>query len=318
VEQVLVYRHKSTNVRTEIARLLFAAVSRIAPRVAVRIAHPLFMTPPRRHPCPREQHWGATAQRGKVLTSSGGLSTLSWGEGSRTVLLVHGWGGSGLQLGELVGPLVERGFRVLTFDAPGHGSSPGRRSSLPAMAAALAAVAQQHDPVEAVVAHSLGAAATTLALGTGQLEVQRVVAVAPVARFAAIREYFASTTRFSAQVVEQLWQQLERQFGVSWADYEPLELARSQRASLLVIHDRDDLELPLSEGEAFAEAWPGGTLMTTVGLGHRRLLTDPEVIEQICRFLERNPDLLHRPDTAVPRDSVKAAPFHRYLSSPMR
>jgi hypothetical protein len=44
-----------------------------------------------------------------------------------------------------------------------------------------------------------------------------------------------------------------------------------------VIHDRDDREVPYAGGVATANAWPGARLFTAGGLGHRRLLSDPEV-----------------------------------------
>ncbi|MEZ4682380.1 MAG: alpha/beta fold hydrolase [Caldilineaceae bacterium] len=53
----------------------------------------------------------------------------SWGSGP-TVLLVHGWAGRGSQLAPLVAPLVNAGYRVVAFDAPAHGDSPGDRTNL--------------------------------------------------------------------------------------------------------------------------------------------------------------------------------------------
>ena len=59
----------------------------------------------------------------------------AWGTGP-VVYLVHGWAGRGAQLAPFVAPLVERGHRVVSFDAPSHGASaPGaygpRSSTIP-------------------------------------------------------------------------------------------------------------------------------------------------------------------------------------------
>src|SRR5690606_9574208 len=93
-------------------------------------------------------------------TSRGGEVVVeSWGEGP-AVVLVHGWGGWRGQLGAFVAPLVERGRRVVAFDAPGHGeAAPGvfgpGKGTFPEMVEALAAVAEHVGPAEGVVGHSL-------------------------------------------------------------------------------------------------------------------------------------------------------------------
>jgi pimeloyl-ACP methyl ester carboxylesterase len=52
-----------------------------------------------------------------------------------------------------------------------------------------------------------------------------------------------------------------------------------------VIHDRDDPEVPLANGEAIAAAWPGARLVTTEGLGHTRIVHDPGVVARGVAFL---------------------------------
>ena len=55
---------------------------------------------------------------------------------------------------------------------------------------------------------------------------------------------------------------------------------------LLVVHDRDDRDTFWSEGAALVKAWPGARLMTTEGLGHRRILRDKGVIEDVTQFID--------------------------------
>ena len=49
----------------------------------------------------------------------------------------------------------------------------------------------------------------------------------------------------------------------------------------LVVHDRGDREVPFEHGETLARSWPGARLMVTEGLGHRRILRDPEVVRAV-------------------------------------
>ena len=51
------------------------------------------------------------------------------------------------------------------------------------------------------------------------------------------------------------------------------------------MHDRLDKEVPWEHGETFARAWPGARLVTTVGLGHRRILDDAAVVRASVAFI---------------------------------
>jgi pimeloyl-ACP methyl ester carboxylesterase len=58
-------------------------------------------------------------------------------------------------------------------------------------------------------------------------------------------------------------------------------------APLLVFHDRDDRDVAWTDGEAIAAAWPGAELVSTAGLGHRRIVHDPGVVARAVAFLAR-------------------------------
>jgi pimeloyl-ACP methyl ester carboxylesterase len=53
----------------------------------------------------------------------------------------------------------------------------------------------------------------------------------------------------------------------------------------LIIHDRDDPDVPYAHGEEIANAWPGAQLVATAGLGHRAILRDPDVVRRTVEFL---------------------------------
>ena len=77
---------------------------------------------------------------------------------------------------EILEPLLARGYGVVVADMPGHGRSSGRLTSLVYFASALRAVAAHVGGIHAVIAHSFGAAGTTLTLRDG-LNVARVAYV---------------------------------------------------------------------------------------------------------------------------------------------
>lgn len=167
-------------------RRVLRLAERVSPRLAARLAGELFRRP-RRHTRPdREHEWTSTGRRlrisyapppGAGRSAARELSALSWGEGP-TVLLQHGWEGRASQMGAFAQPLVARGLRVVALDAPAHGESQGRTSSMIEFAVGLRAAAQAFGPLRGVVGHSLGAAATAAAVSAG-LVVERLVFIAP-------------------------------------------------------------------------------------------------------------------------------------------
>jgi len=53
------------------------------------------------------------------------------------------------------------------------------------------------------------------------------------------------------------------------------------------VHCVDDDEILHSQAERTHAAWPGSELLSTEGLGHRRILRDPGVIASVIGFLSR-------------------------------
>ena len=212
------------------------------------------------------------------------LAVWDWGEGP-TVLLVHGWNGNAAQLSPFVAPLVRAGYYVVAFDQPAHGSSPGRRATVPDFAEAVLAVGRRVGPVHAIVGHSLGGTAAALALGFG-LEAERLVLLAPPADVPHFGRAFASGLGLSPARTAGFMAGLTREVGGDLDALDLRRLAPSMRSRLLVIHDRDDREVPFAHGADIAKAWPEAKLEALSGLGHRRLLRDPEVIAAATAFIQ--------------------------------
>lgn len=273
---------KSTTVR--VLQAVIPRLSALAPGLAARLIERLFITPPRHRTPAREAAWIASAARSSVrFDASRTLAMYTWGEGP-TVLLVHGWAGRASQLAVYAQPLVDRGFRVVAFDAPAHGRSPGKRTALPEFATAVQRVADEVGPLHGIVAHSVGSAATTVALSRG-VGVERLVYVSPPERPGDYLRRTASWLGFSDAVTRETQRRIERRYDVLFSDADGPSLAPSLGQPLLVVHDRDDQEVPFSEGVALADAWPHSRLKSTAGLGHRRIIRDEDVVRSVAEFI---------------------------------
>lgn len=295
-----VHRIKSTIVRfftalrrdfpLQAVRFFLGSLSRLAPRLTARWFERRFLTPRRFQRPPRERH----VLRGSTPFTfrSGGRRLAGWWwskRGGRWILLVHGWEGRGSQLGSFVTPLVDAGFHVVTFDAPGHGSSEGRRSSLAEMARAIRDLGEEMatrgmGPIYAVVAHSAGAAAAQYAVRTG-LRVERFVAISPPDDLASFARHAASAVGLTSEVTQLMRRRVEKRLDLSWDELRSIENAPAMTMPLLAFHDRDDPVVPHAAAVALSRSWPGARLVTTQGLGHRRILRSDEVVHGTVEYL---------------------------------
>ncbi|HEV8325139.1 MAG TPA: alpha/beta fold hydrolase [Myxococcota bacterium] len=261
-------------------RRTLALATWLSPALAASWAARLFLTP-RRFPRPeRERALLATGE--PLPREPGGVAAWQWGRGP-TVLLVHGWEGRGAQLGAFVDPLVAAGYRVVTFDAPAHGDSPGRQATLVEFAAIIAALADRVGPLHGIVAHSFGAPGVALAFARG-VEARAAVFIAPPVRMEEGAQRFAELLGLTPEVRQGMRRHVARRVGMSWEEIDGEALARRMTTPLLVVHDRDDDEVPLAAGATLAAAWPGARLRCTAGLGHRRVLRDAGVVQAAADF----------------------------------
>ena len=188
----------------------------------------------------------------------------------------------------------------MAFDAPSHGDSGpgvhGRRSTtFLEMAEALAAVVAEFGRPTVVVAHSAGALAAVHALGLG-VRPDSLVLVAPPDGVEAMLPVFAAALGVGPRSAQVMVRRAERRVGTPVAELDLLTMAARHPSlpHLLVVHDRDDREAPLAGGVRISNAWHDARIMVTEGLGHRRVLWSPEVVEQVAAFADAAAERVRR------------------------
>lgn len=250
-------------------------LGRVAPRVVARMNQRLFSTPRRFTPRDWEQDFEGRGRRERLPI---GASVLVAGDGPRTVALIHGWEGRATQFAHFVPPLLEAGFRVIGVDGPAHGHGRGTRADPYLFAEALHEVTARFGALHGLVGHSMGGGAVGIALAAG-LAVPRAVVIASPASLHDVLHRFAHAMHMppgaTAHFVEGLRAQVSRR-GHPVVDLPAL--LGAVEADALVIHARDDREVPFSDGERLATAWPRAALLPVDGVGHRRILRAPDVV----------------------------------------
>jgi pimeloyl-ACP methyl ester carboxylesterase len=210
-----------------------------------------------------------------------------WGRGPRTIVLSHGWHGRASQFSALVRELVAEGYRVLAFDGPAHGDSGGRRAYLVDWLDVYAELQRRYGAFDAMIGHSFGGLATLVGVAEG-VDAARVVTIAAPADADELFRGFQRMLGHSDAVRARLRERFASRFFPG--DPDPFARLSAVRrplppgVPLLVAHDRGDRVVPFGEAERIAAATPGATVLTTVGLGHNRILAADVVLDAVVDF----------------------------------
>ena len=260
--------------------------NQLEPKSSARAVFEQFLTPRRKSPSEKEQKLTERARIFSIPNGTVDLTAYEWGEGA-TILLVHGWAGRGTQFGwSFVKPLIESGYRVVAFDAPAHGKTPGQQTNGFEIAEAIATVAKDESPIDSIIAHSLGVASAVLALKQSNITPRKIICLASLCWLSSSVTKFSQLARLSSQEENELFNMMEDKFGKDvWSIFSVDRQVANLNIPALLFHDRCDRESSLEESKAIADAWQGSQLVVTEGLGHKRILRDPQVIEQTVNFL---------------------------------
>ena len=295
-------------------RTYFKMISRIAPDLAARQGFYLFCRPfAMQKPSERELGVNAKGSERVIRSGSGDVTVYCWRgdepDSRRNVYMVHGWASCGSKLNAWAEPLFEAGFNVHIFDLPAHGKSEGKTTNITEMAGAIRQAVQEFGPAHALISHSFGGLTACTALGEASesqigppFEIKRLLMVAPVPSLHELFSWWAQEMGLTEKSQRSM-HELGR--GVScypWEEYDIPTLLPDYPLPKLIIHDRDDHEIPFAEGKELAETLPDTTFVETTKLGHRRIMRDPEVIAKGVEFL-----LADEPATAEATDAPEPA-----------
>jgi pimeloyl-ACP methyl ester carboxylesterase len=285
-------------VSVRIRHLLLTIAERQAPGLGARLAARMWMSIPKGMAVPKGMAGAGAASRltapgtRTILSAPGAdaIVTESWGEGP-AVYLMHGWAGNRTQFDAFVEPLTSAGFRAVAIDSPGHGESgPGRfgrgRSLQPDFTMALQAAFDHFGPPRGVIAHSLGASATAIGTLEG-LATGRLVLISPLSNAFSGLDIFVRAARIGPRIRARMPRRVERITRMPAARFDIAERAAEldELPPALIIHDASDRYVPFDQGVLVAAAWPDARLKNTEGLGHNRILRDPDVIAAAVGFM---------------------------------
>lgn len=260
-------------------------ISYISPKLTTLFASKLFTTPIKHKTPKREFEMIANSIQKKILIPEikKEVVVYEYGTSDKKVLLVHGWSGRGTQLVKIADEFIKAGFSIISFDAPGHGKSPGNNSIMVDFIATIHEIDKLYGPFEAAIGHSLGGMSVINAIKEG-LKVKNATIIGSGDVVQDIIDDFISKLKLPAKYAVLLREFFEKKYGGKMSDYSVFKAAQSLTIPVLVIHDNQDYEVPVSAGLNIYKHLANGELMLTENLGHRKILGDTQVIEKVVNF----------------------------------
>lgn len=150
------------------------------------------------------------------------LNLISWGDGTRRALLIHGASSSGEVWWRLGPDLAAAGYTVVAPDLRGHGASP--RNGVWSLEAYCADLLQVGEGWDVVVGHSLGGLIAVALLAAHPEFADRLVLEDPALRFDATPEFLAwLEDEFAAPITAE-------RLGAANPGWHPTDVATKARA----------------------------------------------------------------------------------------
>jgi pimeloyl-ACP methyl ester carboxylesterase len=241
------------------------------------------------------RHHLRSAHAHRLTTSVGQIQTYVFEPAVRSpasVLLVHGWTGEAAFMGVFADYMRRRGLRAVLLDLPAHGQSERRRTTLMDCAHAVREVAAAMGRVRFVIGHSVGGLAALLA-GEGRPPMphpyvfEAYVLVAVPDRFADVTRRYGQERGLTPTGLRAFERRLERVAERKVADFTCSNLLAATGRPTLLLHARNDQEVPFADAERLAASIPVAELHPFDDLGHRAILYAPPAVRAAAAFFDR-------------------------------
>lgn len=279
--QRLMIRYYKTKLKT---------IGLVSPRKAAETAYRIFCTPfngkSKRKPPPVFHK----AEKLSFITDNLTIRGFRWKSehpNGKKLLILHGFSSYAYKFEKYILPLRKEGFEVLAFDAPAHGNSDGKLINAYLYKQVILEIERLYGPLYALIGHSLGGLAASLAFESLPDNSQRkLVLIAPATETeSAITNFFQiipadnKTIMAFRQLISTMTQQPVSYFSVS-------RVVKNLSARVLWVHDKQDPICTFEDVKPLLSlSLPHVRFLITEQLGHSRIYKDDKICHEIVAFL---------------------------------
>ncbi|MBL4765109.1 MAG: alpha/beta fold hydrolase [Colwellia sp.] len=268
-----------------IGRGFTGAMSILAPRFSAFLGKKILMKPyAKRH---YEFTLIAPEQEINLQTSIGIAHVNLFGTGTNVIIVSHGWADSSHAFQQIILSLTQQGYRVAAIDHIGHGKSSGTNSHLLSFVETLEILIEHFNEekisVTGIIAHSMGAIAT-LNLPLYTLENKKIILISSPINFFELMFEKVEQVGISRRLLTTVLASISHKYGKTWHQLTTESNREKLALDITFIHDSQDRYAPIADLISFLKQ-EKPPLITTEGLGHRKILGDTKVIDNITQVL---------------------------------
>lgn len=280
----------STNVRNirikqKTVRILFTLMWYLLPTITRRIITKHAFSPKRYKLTPEERQYLESGEAFQIYVHGKEIRCWKWGRGPG-ILFVHGWNGRGVHFRHFFETFLTAGYAVIAYDAPAHGESAGQDTSYFELTDTVRSFL---DPslglnIQGIIAHSLGASAVINCLSKERPSIDTVL-IAPALKLRELLYNTFNNQGLPQSVYQTMIAELEEYYGYNLYEDNPYTLLKKISSKIFIVHDRDDPTTPYIDSKVTSEKLNHVDLLTTEGLGHKRILRDKTVVNTIQNYI---------------------------------
>jgi alpha-beta hydrolase superfamily lysophospholipase len=288
---------RNNNIKQQISYTTLNFFWKYMPHLSKYVVRKLFFSPASYRTRPIEEAYLKKSREFEIPVHEKRIKCWKWGCGPG-ILLAHGWNGRGIQLHAFIDPLVEAGYTVFLFDAPGHGRTSGKISSYFEYSDVIRTFFRHAGifDIKGIIAHSLGASAVINGMEKENFFLDAVL-ISPALKLYQILYKSFLAYGFPIPILHALIHEFEEQFGYDLKVDNPNRLLSHISKDFLIVHDTHDRTIPYVDSLKASRQFSNITLHTTRGLGHKRALFDKTTIEfiidHLCHKIESTPKINH-------------------------
>jgi esterase/lipase len=212
------------------------------------------------------------------------IQTYKWGNGSKKVLLVHGWASHSFRWKTTIEHLTENDFTVYAFDAPAHGLSSGKILHIILYSKIINLYLEKHEDIDNIISHSIGGFAVVYWLYLHkENSIKKVVTMGSPGEAKDFFDFYQTTLGLTDRTMKILTNEFMTLLGYEPSYFSASQFAKALQVKGLIIHDKEDKDTSYENSIRLNDSWKNSKLMLTQGLGHA--LKSKALLENMVQFI---------------------------------
>ncbi len=258
-------------------------LSILSAKLAANVAFKLFCTPINKKLRDREIEVLKTARCEDIKFEDIFIKKYTWGNGSKTSLLVHGWESNAGSLGAFVKLLNENDYKVIAFDCPAHGQSGGKQTTLFKNSDAALLICNQIGHIDLAITHSFGSVVLMNAiLHNKEISLDKLIMITTPNELQTAFDDFYALLKINNKVRLKMEQKVEKMYQVKIKEMTASSLCHQIHLDMaMIIHDKQDKIIPFHNAETVAKNLKNCKLIPIENAGHYKILWDQRVVDLV-------------------------------------